>query len=402
MMNSAKEIDVFVHRVFAMYGLDFMHFFGELVDEEKDEDGIPFGGHLEELPLVVGGNIDMQLLAQVATTLGISADALMRMDRDAAECWYKKYPYFRLRGKFEDARLHSLQFSSSPEEMLIDAIFDENYRPANHRRYKDSVKTRLIELLQSYNSVMPGCYHEGAEITRLTIRTDNFTHFEQINELAEAYLSMVSRARELFYRLWEKELPESEINEYNFLVSVLGMRDVGYTSCPIYYETARKFVPIYKQEGYTDYASYITYRGADLPAFYACKEFYDDLDLVERMVREFPRMKAKIGKMAIMAKSFLCSFVWTDEPDPPIDASDDEYRIGVSHDLGEDQPSWYHRVYVPKTPDELHGDEAYIAICERLSALPSRGGLTLSVPECEQGSDTIGIKHIKRIIARLA
>lgn len=398
-MNRVKEIDAFVHRSFDMYGLDFKQFFSELVDEEEDEDGIPVGGHLEELSLVVGENIDMDLLTQAATALGVSTEALMQMDRDAVRCWYQKYPYFELRREFEAARQHSLNFASSPEEMMIDAIFNENYRPENHRRYRGNVKKRLVELLKSYNSVMPGCYHESSEITRLTIQTDNFTHFEQIAELAEGYLSMVERARELFYRLWDEELPEDEANEYNFLVSVLGMRDAGYTpSKPIYYETARKFAPIYKQEGYTDYSSYIMYRGADFPAFYTCKEFYDNPDLVERMVQEFPDMKAEIGRMAVIAKNFHCSFVWSDEPEPPIDAPFDEYLVGVLHSFGDDVPSWYHRVYVPKTEDELYGDEKYIAICECLSAPASQGGIKISVPECRQKSDS----SIKRMMARVA
>lgn len=399
-MNHAKEIDAFVHRSFDMYGLDFKQFFNELVDEEEDEGGIPAGGHLEELPLVVGEEVDMELLTQAATALGVSAEALMQMDRDAVRCWYEKYPYFKLRGKFEAARQHSLNFASSPEEMVIDATFNEKYRPENHRRYKGSVKMRLVELLKSYNSVMPGCYHEGSEITRLTIQTNNFTQFEQIAELTESYLSMVSRARELFYRLWDEELPEDEAKEYNFLVSVLGMRDVGYSPTrPIYYETARRFAPIYKQEGYTDYASYIMYRGADFPAFYTCKEFYNHPNLVERVVQEFPSIKVAMGQMAMQAKNFVCTFVWSDEPEPPIDASFDEYLVGVLHSFGDDAPSWYHRVYVAKTDDEIGDDAEYIDRCEKLAAPPSKGGLKLPSFEAQENLKSKK-EFAKRTIAR--
>lgn len=398
-MAHAKEIDAFVHQSFEMYGLVFEQFFNDLVDEVEDDNGIPTGGHLEEFPLVIGENIDMGLLAQAAKTLGVNTEALLTLDKDAVRCWYEKYPYFELRGKFEATRRHNIKFASSPEAMVIDAIFNENYSLENHRRYKDSVKTRLVELLKSYNAVMPGCYHEGSEIIKLTIETNNFTHFEQIAELAESYLSMVSRAKELFYRLWDAELSEHDAREYNFLVSVLGMRDVGYTPAkPIYYETARKFAPIYKQERYTDYSSYIMYRGSDFPAFYTCKELYDYPELVEKLVQEFPAMKSEVGKMAVLAKNFHCSFVWSDEPEPPIEVAYDEYLVGVLHSFGDDVPSWYHRVYVPKSEDELHGDGKYIAICERLSAPASQGGLKLPVPECKQNSYT----RIKRMMARTA
>lgn len=373
-MNHAKEIDAFVHQSFAMYGLDFMDFFNELVDDDWDDDGIPTGGHLKELPLVVEGNIDTELLSQAAKTLGVSTEALLNQDKDAVRCWYEKYPYFELRGKFETAREHSLNFASSPEEMVIDAIFNKSYRPEKHRRYKGNIKGRLVKLLKSYNTVMPGCYHEGCEITELTVQTNNYTHFSQIEDLAESYLFMADRAKELFYRLWDTELPEYEAREYNFLVSVLGMRDVGYSpDRPIYYDLARKFAPVYKQEGYSDYSSYIMYRGADLSAFYTCKEFFDCPELVEKLVQEFPTTKAAFGDIALSVKSFLCSFIWSDEPSCC-------------------------KVYVPKTKDELHGDEKYIAICEHLSAPASRGGIELSIPEWKQKHDS----HVKRVMARCA
>lgn len=397
-MNRAKEIDAFVHQCFAMYGLDFKQFFNDLVAEDENDEAFSTGGHLEELPLVIEDNIDMDLLTQAAKTLGVSTEALLNLDKDAVQCWYKKYPYFEFRRKFDTARQHSFRFISSPEEMVIDAIFNENYSPENHHRYKDSVKTRLVELLKSYNTVMPGCYHEGAEITKLTIVTNNFTHFSQIAELAESYLSMVSRARELFYQLWDVDLSEYEVREYNFLVSVLGMRDVGYSpSKPIYYETARKFAPIYKAEGYSDYLSYITYRDADFPALYTCKEFYDYPELVKQLVQEFPAVKSEIGKMAVSSKNFLCSFVWSDEPTPPIDATHDEYLTGVLRSFDDNvSSSWYHRVYVPKNAEELYGDEEYIAICEHLSAPASQGGIKLLIPEFLQKSSS----SLKRMMAR--
>lgn len=396
-MKQAKEIDAFVHQSFAMYGLDFKQFFGDLVDEEEDEEDIPYGGEYVELPIVINGSIDMELLARAAMTLGVETEALLSMDKKAVRYWYDKYPYFALRAEFDAARSHSRRFNCSPAEMVIEAIFDKDYAPEKHKRYKGNIKERLIELLKSYDAVMPGCYHDGKEILRLGVQTDNFTHFERISELAEAYLSMASRARDLFYRLWDNDLPEADVKEYNFLVSVLGMRDVGYSPAePIYYDMARKFAPTYKQEGYSDYASYIMYRGADFPAFYACKEFYDDPQLIERMVQEFPTMKAEIGQMAVYAKNFLCSFVWSDDPEPPIEASFDEYLVGVLHSCGEDVPSWYHRVYVPKAEDELYGDAKYIAICEKLSAPASQGGLVLSLPECKQKGDA----SIKRVMAR--
>lgn len=400
-MNSVKEIDAFVHQCFDMYGLSFKLFFGEMVNEEEDENGVVYGGDLEELPLVIGKNINMELLEKAAITLGVSTESLLQMDREAVCCWYNKYPYFSLRREFEITREHSLRYTASSEEMLLAAIFSENFHRDNYKRYKGNVRERLIEQLISYNSVMPGCYHEGCEIKKLMIRTNNFTHFEKIDKLVESYLSMADRARTLFYKLWNEELPDNEIREYNFLVSVLGMRDVGYSAfTPIYYELARKFAPVYKQEGYTDYASYITYRGADFPAVYTCKEFLDSPELVEKMVQEFPRLKADIGKMAFLSKNFLCTFIWSDEPEPINDVITDEILVEALRFWDEDVPPKYHHVGVPKNKDELNGDEPYIALCESLSAPSSQGGLKLFIPECEANANEIS--GIKRLLARLS
>lgn len=397
-MSHAKEIDAFVHQSFELYRLDFKQFFNDLVDEDEDDDGFSTGGHLEELPLVVGDNLDMALLSQAAKALGVSTDALLNMDKDAILCWYKRYPYFELREEFEQARQHSFKYGSSPEFMSLAAIFNEDYNPDSFKRYKGDVKHRLLELLKSNNAVMPGCYHEGSDITHLTIVTDNFTHFEQIADLSNSYLSMVSRARDLFYRLWDSELNEEEINEYNFLVSVLGMRDVGYAPTkPIYYDIARRFAPIYKQEGYSDYSSYIMYRGADFPPFYTCKEFYDDLTLVEKLVQEFPHMKSEIGRTAMLAKNFLCFFTWSDEPEPPVDAAFDEYLRGTLRDFDEDVPSWYHQLYVPKTEEEIGSDINCVRMCNKLASPSSKGGLKLPIPECQRGS----VEAVKRITSRI-
>lgn len=396
-MYHANEVETFVHQCFEMYGLSFKQFFSELVNEDEDEEGIPYGGELVEMPIAIGDRLDMELLAKAATSLGVAIETLLEMDKQAARVWREQYPYFELKLRFETLREHSLRFNSSPETMLVSAIFNDDYHPDNYKRYKwDNIKARLIDLLKSYKSVMPECYHEDAEITKLTIETNNFTHFEEIEALVNSYLSMVTRARELFYKLWDVELPENEIREYNFLVSVLGMRDAGYSPTrPIYYDTAKKFAPIYKQEGYKEYSSYITYDVADLPVFYMCKEFYDHPDLIERMVQEFPKMKAEIGQMAILTKNYLCSFVWSDEPMPTIDASFDKYLVGMLRAFGDDTPSWYHRIYVLKSESELNGDEEYISICEKLAAPASKGGLKLPVPEYDHAKDTL-----KRIRAR--
>lgn len=398
-MSRATDIETFVHRCFNLYRLDFSSFYGEIVGEHEDEDGVPYGGTLEPLPIALDDEVDEKLLDQISTTLGLSKNVLIGMDKQAAAVWFRKFPYFALRGKFEQARLHSSKFSCSPDHMLHAAIFDDKYSPRNFIRYDTSeIKIRLHKLLAEFDAAMPGCLHKDAHIEKLEINTDNFTSFPQIKEMAEGYFAMVDRARCLFYKLWNDDLPTDEIQEYNFLVSVLGMRDVGFApSKPIYYELARKFVPVYKEEGYREYSSYIIYRGADFPPFWKCKEFYDYPDLVSRMVQEFPNTKTEMARMAMSANNFACSFIWSDEPMPPISADDDEFYRGLMRGLGEDKPAQYHRVYVPKNEDELCGDEDYVEQCHRLSSPVSKGGLKMPDPEIVVSSELF----LKRVMRRL-
>lgn len=400
-MNHAKEVETFVHQCFDMYGLDFKSFFSDFVgEEEEDENGIPTEGELVALPIAVGTEIDMELLAASALALGISVDALLNMDPQAVRVWREKYPYFELRHQFESAREHSLNFTITQEEMLRWAIFGGEELPGEYKRYHNCrIKERLLDLLKSYDSVMPGCYHKNADIAKLTVRTNNFTRFEKIKDLTESYLSMVDRAKELFYKLWDKELSEQEICEYNFLVSVLGMRDIAYGKQPIYYDTARKFVPVYKQEEFKEYSSYIVYRRADMPALWACKEFYDYPELIERVIREFPKVKAEIGKMAMWSQNYVCSFVWTDEPCPTVEVGYEEYLLGVLREFGDEEPSQYHHVYVPKSEEEIGDDAKYIDNCKRLAAPTSKGGLKLPALEVRYDLGN-GAELTKRLIAR--
>ena len=390
-MRKATDIEAFVHKCFSLYGLDYKHFHGEIVGEQEDEDGNIFGGTFEPLPVALDDKVDEKLLDKIATTLGLPKDVLLDLDIQAASVWYRRYPYFGLRGKFEQALLRSSEFSCSTEHTVLSAIFDENYKPENYKRYDTSrIQVRLHTLLAKFDTAMPGCLHKDAHIERLQISTDNFTSFPQIKELVEGYFAMVDRARNLFYKLWSLDLPAEEIREYNFLVSVLGMRDFGYSlSKPIYYKLARKYAPIYKEEGYKEYSSYIVYRGADFPPFWKCKEFYDYPDLVNRMVQEFPNTKSEMSHMVMHANNFLCSFIWSDEPMPTVSSDDDEYYRHLLKGFGDDTPSQYHRVFVPKTKNELCGDEDYIERCYRLSSPASKGGIKLPSPEFTRSIDLV-------------
>ena len=157
-MYHANEVETFVHQCFEMYGLSFKRFFNELVNEDEDEDGIPYGGELVEMPIAIGDRLDMELLTKAATALGVAIETLLEMDKQAVRVWLEQYPYFELKRRFEALREHSIRFNSSPETMLIAAIFNDDYHPDNYKRYKwDNIKARLIDLLKSYKSVVPEC-----------------------------------------------------------------------------------------------------------------------------------------------------------------------------------------------------------------------------------------------------
>lgn len=93
---------------------------------------------------------------------------------------------------------------------------------------------------------------------------------------------MIDLWNTLFLKAWNEELSQAEILEYNFLVSVLGISDRFYAYNKfLYYPMLRKFIPLYKEEGYTSSFSVARVGKPYLLPVWKCADFLGNDVLVE-------------------------------------------------------------------------------------------------------------------------
>lgn len=388
-MKKPQEVDSFVRSWFQEYGIIYQEHFYYF--DEKEE--------CHELPLVEGDQLNMLLIEEAARLLGIDVETLLETDDVAAGKWLRKFRYFRYRSPFEQAYKRSFHDSNYYDTIrLMEVIFDQHYAPVPPTRYdyQDVIK-RMIALLHEYDKSAPGVYHEGAEIRKLNIRTDNFCHYKDIGDLVSSYIETLDRAEELFFLAWERELCQDEIHEYNFLVTVLGLRDRCCVSYPLYYDWLRALVPAYKEEGYKDFDSYVRVHCAHDLKPWRCAEFVQDRDLVQKYIDIFPYDKPMMRQFATEVSKFECIFTWSDAP--LVEFQPDERFEQIFADMNlpqNDPPQETTTIYVPKTAEELSGDDTYAAMLRTLSGPPSKGGLITRKLEYKDGFNPSVIERIDR------
>lgn len=374
MAKSAKQITQFVKQVFKMYALDYEGFFCD------------FDDYGEYIPAQIFRNdiVDEKSIKEISVILGISIDDILNTNIEAAKKWYKKYSFFshvpKIIGAMKRAEYSSKGFN---EVHLLKAVFGEKCASEYPLRYnKVSVKNRLIEKLKDINLYIPNTFHEGADIENLQIITQQFYSYPQIATMALSFFEMFERMKYLFYRAKDNSvftLKQDEIDEYNFLVSVFGVRDKASTA-DLYYDNIVKLRKVYKQEEYKDFFSYV--RISPVLGFatpWMCKEFTERKELFQMYVNIYPEQLPKIRAAAMHISKFECVFNWSDAQ--PVDINSDDDFLNLNDDdllKTAKQMQDYHRtVYIDKTADELDGDDKFAERLTYLIGVPSMGGITM-------------------------
>lgn len=364
-MKNPKQIEEFVRDAFKIYLLDYKEFF-----QAEDFDT----GEVFEVPLTFKEELEPSLLKRAATILGVSVDALMEEDRDAIWKWYHKYDYFDLREAFDRVEAFSYMHEEDYKQKLLIAIFGAQQSQVIPTRYNPkAVFQRLKEQLKEYDQVLPGTYHPDAKL-RGRMYAVNFAHFRDCRKLVLSYLELIDRAKELFFKAWEEDLSAEEICEYNFLVSVIGLQDILlHKRCRLqdtiegiaaqkdylHYDLLKSLIPVYKKEGLIDFFTIVKIHENHLFEPWKCTEFCNDRKLVQRYVDIFPEAKSEMRKFSMAVSNILCEYSWSDEPQ-----DEDCEKV--------------HKAYVPKTEEELDGDEAAIELIKALTGPVKLGGVTVS------------------------
>ena len=346
-MKNAEKVESFIRSVFEVYGLGYGDYFSTYTaDDEK-----------VELPMVMDGELDMTMVYRAAEILGEDVEDLLSMNSKKAAKWQTRFPYIDYKRSFEYSCSRSYYGTNYDTLRLMEAIWDVEY-PCKPTRYDyKAVTERMLALLKEYDEVAPGTYHEGANIKHLNIHTATFCHFAELEQMMASFFEMVERARVLFFKALEQDLSTEEINEYNIIVSVLGIQDRCIPQKgELHYNMLSKLAPVYKNEQQADFFDYVILNPAKDVAPWRCAEFIQNRDIVQAYANVAPRAKKAMREFAFLATQFHCSFAWSDT------------------DAGLESSS----IYVPKKADEIGGDAVYADILNQLIGPAARGGITVS------------------------
>lgn len=377
-MTQIEKITSFVSDLFEMYHMNTYGFFVDY-DETLDES--------VEVPLFRTGSVDEETLRKICINFGLTRDEVLNTDEKAAKRYWNKYPFFRLYGDYLNHWKWNQQYKDpmpKAEELLLNAIFGKGEGIAVNERYDiKTIKERLVEQLKAIDEYIPGTYHDGAEITDLRIATQTLFSFPQCTEMLRSFLDIIERIKELFFLAIKQDLAEEEANELNFLVSWTEAVDIVTPSTMITYDTICAYRDIYIKEGHSDFFAYAKFKGFIRTNPWRCQEFFDDPELVKKLVHTFPQAKGEMRKFALELTKFECDFVWSDAQ--PIQYSEDEEKeleyldqlFGVRHVPVEERPKARTQIYVDKNLSEVYGWGRYIDILKQMSGPVAKGGLDI-------------------------
>ena len=370
-MTNAQQIEQFIRDEFDIFGFNYRDIIG--VEETDDE-------QFADAPIAIGNELDMINVEKAAEALGVTSDLLIAMDSNALRTQREKYPFFDFGNGLELEYRSTFFAPGYKTARLMDAIFRDDFKASDQypvRYDRKDVEHRLEELLLRYNETLPGTYHYGAKITNLQISTRNFCHYQHIKDMCWQFLDIVDRVRELFFKALDGELTQEEINEYNISVTITGLTDaVLPTRGYLYYSVLRKRRHVYKSEHFDDFFSYARLSRHRFFYPYRCVEFVKDRELVQRFTSIYPHMKQAMREYALDVTKFKCFFVWSDAK--PVVFSPEEKNLmelefgKLPLDNRAKEPT---EVYVPKTNEELNGDEDVAELLRVLSGPETLGGV---------------------------
>lgn len=376
-MKKIEKITKYVSGLFKRYHMNTYGFF-EDYDDELDK--------VTEVPLFRFGEIDEGTLQKLSVNFGITKDEILNMDEDAAKRYWNKYPFFRILGNYLAQWEWNERFKNpmpSAEDLLINAIFTENEGYPVQVRYNiSSVRERLINQLKEIDEYMPGTYHAGAEITDLKISTQTIFSFPKCGEMIRSFLEMVNRLKELFFKAIEQDLCEDEANELNFLATWLVAKDRVAISTIVTYDNILCFREIYRKENLKNFFDYVVIRA---PFFeccpWRCREFFDDISLVQEYVEVYPLAKSKMRKFGMELTNFSCEFQWSDakpirfSDEEELELADFEDSCDLKHTPIEERAKERTRIFVKKNRSEIYGWGSYIKTLKKVYGPVSKGGV---------------------------
>lgn len=377
-MTKAQRIKAYIRECFEENSINIKEFFSNICE----------GTAYDICWTDKNGKIDMGIVSYASELLGISVDDILTQNDKAITKWWDKYPYFKYTEAYKYAYDRTFYGDGYDSMRLCEVIFDTKIDAPYPTRYnyQDVIK-RLLEELKEIDKSLPGTYHKGAHITNLTICTNNFCEFEEIEEMTESFISMLERAKELFLKVIFSELTEDEIKEYNMLVTVLGLRDKYYTGGYLRYNELLLVKDQYKHLTHENFYDDIVFKhGLDFTPW-RCKGFIENRDLVVRYLKVMPDAKGFMREFAVAVSQFLCNFVWSDAKPYVFSPEEEEEMAYIDELLGQEpvpydeRPKQHTEFYVKKTQEELAGDNFTADLLLKYCRPEKLGGISVRTPK---------------------
>jgi len=367
-MTKAQRIEAYIKECFDTYSINMKEYFSVMLD-----------GETHDIVWVdKKGKIDMRIVEYVSEILGLNVEDILTRNDNAVAKWWKKYPYLWHLKAYNYAYDSTFFGKGYADMKLFEAIFDTKLDYPYPSRYdiKD-IAHRLDQELREIDKSLPGTYHEGAQITNLSVTTDNFCDFDEIEEMTESYITMICNFKVLVLRALKEELSQDEICELNFLSTILGFRDRFYTKGFLRYNELISMRDIFCDVTEENFDDYFVLRKALNFRPWCCLNFVSNKSLVERYLSVLPCAKSEMRRFSVQVSQFFCSFIWSDaelvEPDPEIaDYFDDE-------DL-EEPIKQRTTLYIPKTKEEFGNGDEYAKLLIEYSRPVKLGGIQVRTP----------------------
>ena len=385
-MTKAQLIEEYIKECFETYGVPIEEFFSY-----QDEDGY------EDIDWTDGkGKINMKAVNYASELLGISVDEILTRSDEAMAKWWKKYPYLWHRKAFEYSYARTFYGKGYDDMRLLEAIFDTKLEQPYPTRFDyDDVVRRMIKQLKELNISIPGAYHEGATITKLYIDTENFCEYEDIELMTNSFVDMVIVARDLCLKAIHSELNQEEIQEYNFLTTVLGTRDRYYVRGYLRYNELMKVRELYADISEENFDEYIIFRKADTFHPWCCAGFVNNRMLVEKYLKVVPQAKGRMRQFADKVSQFFCSFIWSDAKEMEPDELDEiEAAFGIEEEFTE-RPKERTTIFVPKNNEELNGADKVSEMLRSYCRPSKLGGIAIKT---SPSSAERSLKHITTLL----
>ena len=376
-MVDAEKIVAYIRDCFDQFELNY-HAFFSYYNDDYDE--------IVECELIRDdGSIDPAAVTLASEVLGIREKDIYAAREKAIMKKLRKFPYLEHHRLYEYARKRSFYQGELFDNIrIIEALFEQEIDKTGIQRYNfQSIKKRMIEQLKSIDKVMPGTYHKGAQINELTIETANIVHYDGIEEMVNEVIRMFNRAGELFFKALEGDLQEAEINEYNFIVSLLRIRDAYYHTGYLYYSNICRCREVYKQEARPRFQDYVRVDNYRTFKPWLCAGFIENRKLAEEYLDIMPEAKGLMREDAMNISNFICTFIWSDAHPIIFSLEEEEEMLwcGFADPIPLSERALEPTtIYVPKTGEEMDGDDYFVSQLAMMAKSNKHGGVAVRTP----------------------